>query len=256
MTRLTTQLGASTFDLTGSVLRQRGVRGRHVKLQASTPKPADLGDVMRLLVDGRNAPLTGRLGLRARLDIPPGENDVQDRLTVDGSFDVSQARFRDREIQERIDVLSRRGQGRPADPTIAGVAAEMEGQAVLRRRDLALREVRFVVPGVAIEMSGSYGLSSQRLDFHGIARLDATLLADADRGQAIAAATARSAAAQGRRRHAPGGGHRRHARGAEGRREPSRVAAQPAVSLEVGGDGVDDGIRTRDSRSHSPELYH
>jgi hypothetical protein len=174
LTRLTTQLGASTFDLTGSVLRRRGVRGRHVKLQASTPKPANLGDVMRLLVDGRNAPLTGRLGLRARLDIPPGENDVQDRLTVDGTFDVSQARFRDREIQERIDVLSRRGQGRPADPTIAGVAADMEGQAVLRRRDLALSGVRFVVPGVAIEISGRYGLSSQRLDFHGIARLDAT----------------------------------------------------------------------------------
>ena len=175
LTRLTTQLGASTFDMTGSVLRQRGVRGRHVKLQASTPKPVDLGDVMRLLVDGRNAPLTGRLGLRARLDIPAGENDVQDRMIVDGTFDVAQARFRDREIQERIDALSRRGQGRPADPTIAGVAANMEGQAVLRRRDLALRAVRFVVPGVAIEMSGRYGLSSQRLDFQGIARLDATI---------------------------------------------------------------------------------
>ena len=32
-----------------------------------------------------------------------------------------------------------------------------------------------MVPGVAIEMSGRYGLSSQRLDFHGIARLDATI---------------------------------------------------------------------------------
>ena len=175
LTRLTTQLGASTFDMTGSVLRQRGLRGRHVKLQASTPQPVELGDVMRLLVDGRNAPLTGRLGLRARLDIPAGENDVQDRLTVDGTFEVAQARFRDREMQERIDVLSRRGQGRPADQTIAGVAAEMAGQAVLRRRDLALRELRFVVPGVAIEMSGRYGLNSQRLDFHGIARLDATI---------------------------------------------------------------------------------
>ena len=51
--------------------------------------------------------------------------------------------------------------------------------------------------------------------------------------------------------------------GPEGGRGSRRVAARPAVSSEgvesrawSGGNGVDDGIRTRDSRSHSPELYH
>ena len=136
------------------MLRQRGVRGRHVSLKATTPEPVDLADVMRLLVDGQRPPLAGRLGLRAALDMPAGEGDVQDRLTVDGTFDVARARFANPDVQQRIDDLSRRGQGRPADPTIAGVAARMQGRVVLHRRDLALHAVQFTVPGVSIDAVG------------------------------------------------------------------------------------------------------
>jgi len=175
LTRFTSTLGESTFEITGSVLRQRGVRGRHVSLKATTPSPVDLADVLRLLIDGPRSPVAGRLGLRVALDLPAGEGDVQDRLTVDGAFDVAHARFANQDVQARIDVLSRRGQGRPTDTAIAGVASRMQGRVVLQRRDLALRTVRFTVPGVSIDASGRYGLTSEQLDFHGIARLDATL---------------------------------------------------------------------------------
>ena len=175
LTRLTTTIGESTFAISGSVLRQRGVRGRHLSLKARTPEPVDIADVMRLLVDGQRPPLTGRLGLRAALDVPAGEGDVQDRLTVDGTFDVVRALFANPDVQRRIDDLSRRGQGRPADPTIAGVAARMQGRVVLHRRDLGLHAVQFTVPGVSIDASGRYGLASEQLDFHGVARLDASV---------------------------------------------------------------------------------
>ena len=51
----------------------------------------------------------------------------------------------------------------------------MQGRVVLHRRDLALHTVRFTVPGVTIDASGHYGLTSQALDFRGVARLDASL---------------------------------------------------------------------------------
>ena len=175
LTRMTTRLGASTFEVTGSVLRQRGVRGRHVSLRTRTPEPVDLADVMRLLVDRGASPMAGRLGLRAGLDIPAGDGDVQDRLTVDGTFDVARARFRDPGVRDRIDLLSRRGQGRPTDTAIADVRSEMAGHVLLRRRQLRLDAVRFTVPGVTIEAAGRYGLASQQLDFRGVARLDATV---------------------------------------------------------------------------------
>jgi hypothetical protein len=130
---------------------------------------------MRLLVDRGRSPVAGKLTLVAGLDIPAGEGDVQDRLTVDGRFDVARARFSDRGVRERIDGLSRRGQGRPTDIAIADVDSQMAGRVVLRRRQLRLDAVRFTVPGATIEASGRYGLASQQLDFHGVARLDASL---------------------------------------------------------------------------------
>ena len=174
LTRMTTRLGRSTFEWSGSVLRQRGVPGRHVSLQTRTPEPVDLADVMRLLVERGVSPVGGRLGLRAGLDIPAGTGDVQDRLTVDGTFSVARARFNDQTVRDRIDGLSRRGQGRPTDAAIADVTSDMAGRVLLRRRQLRLDAVRFTVPGATIEASGRYGLVSEKLDFRGIARLDAT----------------------------------------------------------------------------------
>jgi hypothetical protein len=175
LSRLSSTLGSSRFEIAGRVLRQKGVPGRHVTLQAKTPTPVDLGDVLRLIVDGQRSPLAGRLGLTATLDIPAGEADVQERLTVTGTFDVARALFADPGVRASIDRLARRGQGRPTDQSIAAVPAAMHGRVRLQRRELALADVQFVVPGVSLEGGGRYGLRTQTLDFRGVARLDASL---------------------------------------------------------------------------------
>jgi hypothetical protein len=173
LSRLTTTVGQSAFQTSGSITRQRGVRGRRVQLAVTTPDPADVADVMRLLIDGARPPMAGRLQLDASLAMAPGAADVLERLEVAGTFRVSGARFANRAVQGKIDELARRGQGRPDDFTIAGVASELQGQVALARNRLALRALRFAVPGVRIDAAGGYGLASERLDFRGVARLDA-----------------------------------------------------------------------------------
>ena len=51
------------------------------------------------------------VNVKAKLDIPPGEKEVIERMTLDGTFDVASAKFTSESIQNRIDELSRRGQG-------------------------------------------------------------------------------------------------------------------------------------------------
>ena len=175
ISRLTTTLAGAAFETAGRVLRKRGVRGRHVTLSVKTPEDVEVAQLLRLLIDGERPPVSGRLSLEASLDLPPGETDVLDRLAADGTFRVVHARFANDEVQAKVDELSRRGQGRPTDTTISRVGSSMRGQVALRASQLSLRAVHFEVPGVAIDAAGGYGLTSERLSFRGVARLDARM---------------------------------------------------------------------------------
>ncbi|MGE0363954.1 MAG: hypothetical protein AB7H93_23310 [Vicinamibacterales bacterium] len=173
LSSLMTTVGRSAFKTTGSITRQKGVRGRHVHLAVSTPDPVELADVLRLLVDGQRPPVSGRLTIDAALEMAPGDADVIDRLDLAGTFRVAGATFGNRAVQEKVDDLARRGQGRPDDSAIRGVAAAMRGRVRVRANHLTLRDIRFAVPGAEIDAAGGYRLDTERLDFRGVARLDA-----------------------------------------------------------------------------------
>ncbi len=175
LTKATTTLANSTFQTSGKVLREKGKRGRHVTLTVKTPARADLADVLSLLVDGAHPPMNGRLTLDGTLDLPPGDAELLQRLSVEGTFGLTRVRFADPAVQAKIDELSRRGQGKPSDATIVQVPSEMRGRVRLRRQQLALASVVFAAPGTTIDGSGWYGLASETLQFRGVARLDATV---------------------------------------------------------------------------------
>jgi hypothetical protein len=157
------------------VLRVKGVRGRHVAITVKTTDPANIGDVLQLLVDGGRPPLAGQLTLDGTLDLPPGPRDVLDRLTIDASFRLDQVRFANPGVQAKVDELSRRGQGKPGETTIAQVPSAMHGRARLRGPRLSLSSVIFTAPGATIDATGTYGLASEKLSFRGVAKLEATM---------------------------------------------------------------------------------
>jgi hypothetical protein len=175
LTKAATTLADSTFETAGKVLRVKGQRGRHVSLTVKTSGRADVADVMRLLVDGAHPPLHGRLALDGSIDLPPGKGDVLDRLAVDGSFRLARLRFANAVVQDKVDELSRRGQGKPSDATIVKVPSDMQGRVRLRQHQVALSAVLFTAPGATIDASGSYGIDSERLRFRGVAKLDVSM---------------------------------------------------------------------------------
>jgi len=116
--------------------------------------------------------------LTTRMDLPPGEHDVADRLTLAGNFHVSDAHFTNDKIQGKIDALSMRSQGKPKqaqDAVPDNVHSEMNGTFSLADGLISFSQLDFQVPGTEVDLTGVYSLDGNQFDFHGKARLEAKL---------------------------------------------------------------------------------
>ncbi|MEZ5291043.1 MAG: AsmA-like C-terminal region-containing protein [Vicinamibacterales bacterium] len=180
LTRVDAHAGAAVLSASGHVDRARGATVRHVSLHVTSPQDSEAADVLRLLVDGRRPPARGRLAMDVALDLAPEEADVLDRLRIEGTFDLRDARFLNARVQGTLDEMSARGLGRPEAAGTA-VRADLRGRLVLDDRALRLSHVQLAVPGAALDGAGRYSLRAQTLDFRGVTRLDARL-SDTQRG--------------------------------------------------------------------------
>ncbi|MGE3189171.1 MAG: hypothetical protein AB7N90_05775, partial [Vicinamibacterales bacterium] len=80
-------------------------------------------------------------------------------------------------VQDKIDSLSRRGQGRPDDASVDDVVSDMKGEFSLKDGRMTIPIVTFGVTGAKVQMAGVYGMRGGTLDFRGDVRLDAPVSA-------------------------------------------------------------------------------
>jgi hypothetical protein len=165
-------LGKTPIRAKGGVVHTPGRRGRTVVLHATIDK-GQLPDVLRLALDDPTPPMNGQLTLRSLINLPPGEPKVVDRLELNGEFDIDALSFASNTVQSKIDEFSRRGRGRPADPSIQRVPSAMHGAFQLKDGVLRFTSLRFVVHGALVQLHGSYRLHGGALDFRGSVRLQA-----------------------------------------------------------------------------------
>jgi hypothetical protein len=150
-----------------------GVPGRRVTLDV-TLEPARIEDVLWLATKAAEPPMTGALTLKTRMEIPPEDRDVVEKLKLDGTFSITGTRFTNLDIQQKVDELSRRSRGRP-DGRRAPVTSDFEGSFRLADGVLTIPGVAFDVPGAIVRLSGTYGLTSEIIDFRGTLFMDARL---------------------------------------------------------------------------------
>jgi hypothetical protein len=131
--------------------------------------------------------------------LPAGDEDVIDKLELDGTFRLEQARFTNVNVQRRINMLSQRGQG-DAEGDGPSVVSNLAGRFVLRKGALEFASLTFAVPGASVQLAGRFDLKSDALDFTGHLLLDANL---ADTTTGVKSVLARIAQPFFRR---PGGG--------------------------------------------------
>jgi hypothetical protein len=166
-------LGSSTMEARGKVVRPPGVKARSIVLNVVLPK-GRVEDLVRLAVKSPKPFLNGDVALKTKLQILPAPGqDLSDRLLLDGDFAIEQAQFVGGSVQDKIDELSRRAQGQPKNEAISDVLSAMRGEFSLRDGDLKFADLVFHAPGAGIHLHGNYGLESEQIDLHGVARLQA-----------------------------------------------------------------------------------
>jgi hypothetical protein len=174
--RVEAKLNNSIILARGSVVRTEDVKGRRITMEVRLDG-ARLEDLMTLAVKSAQPPLVGRVDLTTSFVLPAGATDVIDRLQLDGTFHLAQARFTNVNVQRRITTLSRRGRGEENDEGADSerVVSNLRGRFVLRDATLSFSELTFAVPGSIVRLSGSYHLRSETMDFKGDLLTEASL---------------------------------------------------------------------------------
>lgn len=157
----------------GAIVGPEGVRGHAINLSVKIDG-GRMEDVLRLGVKG-NPAMTGTLAVQADMNLPAGPRDVIDRLRLDGTFQVKDARFTNPEIQAKLSDLSERARGLDPDEHVSRVTSDFHGHFKLANSVLTLRDAGFTIPGALVQARGTYGLDSETLLFDGTVRLKATI---------------------------------------------------------------------------------
>jgi AsmA-like C-terminal region len=135
-------------------------------------------DFVRLGSHGSTSPLSGDVTVKAALLVPPGQDRVDQRMNLKGQFELNKAQFTSSKVQDRIEELSLRGQGRPNDVKSTDpdtIVSEMHSNFTLAHGTITLPDLAFLVPGAEINLDGTYVLDGGALKFTGTANMQATV---------------------------------------------------------------------------------
>lgn len=166
-------LGGSPLQARGVIEGTRGLKGKRVVLNI-TSTALNLAELLQLTSKAQPPMARGTVSVDAAFDLPQGEADVLDRLELEGSFRAERLRFADAGVQDKIDTLSRRGQGRPSDESIDNVASNVTSKFAFSKRALTYRGLAFTVQGASVTLDGTHRLGPRTLALEGEVLLKAS----------------------------------------------------------------------------------
>src|SRR5688572_715716 len=165
------RLGSTNFTTSGGVIKHEVERRRAISLDVSMPK-GQMRDLLRLATRGSPF-MEGVIQMKTKLDIPPLSGKVKEKLLLDGQFEIKNGKFLKSNIQDKLDSLSRRGQGQPKNQEIDEVISQMAGRFKLEDEVISFEALSFAVPGSGVDLVGTYDMAKDQLDFHGTLRMEA-----------------------------------------------------------------------------------
>lgn len=171
--RVDVTLGQSQFDIRGLVEGTKGVKGKRVVVNVKSSS-ASLGELLRFVSKAQPA-AEGTLIIDAAMDLPQGKAKVLERVALEGSVRAERVKFTKDVVQDKIDELSRKAQGRPEDASIDEVASQMAAKFALQNGVFTYRGLSFKVQGASVQLDGTHSLRSRTVDLSGVALLEATV---------------------------------------------------------------------------------
>jgi len=171
-------LGRSQFTAAGAIMRVKG-KGHDIALTVAMPH-GRIEDLLELGVKTQPPVMSGTVTMHARVHIPPGDARVAAKLELAGNLDITGVEFSNAKLQDRIDGLSMRAQGKPKDVKAADsdgraeVASEMAVTFTLGHELMTVSSLNYEVPGAKVALDGVYSLDGNIFEFKGHVRTDAT----------------------------------------------------------------------------------
>jgi hypothetical protein len=169
-----TTLAQSLIVANGSVVRAKGKSGHYITLDVTSEK-ARLEDILRLATKADKPFMTGVLSLKTKFLLPPGQAKVLEKLKLDGEFDVTNGRWANGEVREKLKSFSRHAEGQPGNEDAGSSVSDLRGHFHLDEGVITFKDLTFSVPGAAVLLQGTYDLQGEGLDFTGELRLKAKL---------------------------------------------------------------------------------
>jgi hypothetical protein len=167
----------SSLTAIGKVIRVQNPGGHDIELNVVMDH-ARVEDLLELGVKTDPPVLNGAIQMKTQMSLPPGPLDMVNRLKLEGSFHVTDGHFSNEKVQDRIDSLSLRSQGKPKEAeehADVGVPSDLDGSFRLDEGVLTFSQLHFAVPGTNAEVEGQYSLDGNTFDFHGKLKLEAKL---------------------------------------------------------------------------------
>ena len=170
------RVGRSELTAAGAVTRSEGVPGHTTDLRVVMER----GRIEDMLVLGLKANPTlmrGALALKTHILIPPGPVSVSSKMRLEGTFAIRGAEFNDKQMQQKVDAMSMRAQGKPrlANAQDAEVvASSISGKFSQADGVVEVSELTYQMPGAQAQMEGKVELVGSTFEFHGKVRTEAT----------------------------------------------------------------------------------
>jgi len=166
-------LGESVIVASGGV-ENVPQKGHDILLEVTTPK-ARIEDILQLAIHSDQPFLRGPVDIKARLHLPPGTRRVIDKMTLDGSFAVTNARWSNSEVRQKLQSFSRHAQGQPDDDEAGSAVTDLKGTFVLKDSVMRFSKLTFSVPGAGVELAGTYDIGGRKIDMQGKLKMQAKL---------------------------------------------------------------------------------
>jgi hypothetical protein len=174
--------GATTIHVEGGIIGSPKVTNVDMAVVGGRVQ-----DLLRPLMHDK-VPVAGAVWLHSHAQVGPAKHGLKflQRLSVDGAFDAPAERLTNQATEQRLSAFSQRAQGaKPTklDPGSAGqssnasedVVSSFKAQAKIRDGVLSTQRITFQVPGVGIDLEGSFNLRNSTVNLTGNLRMQSDI---------------------------------------------------------------------------------
>jgi hypothetical protein len=173
---VTARVGRSELTATGAITGKAGVQGHTTDLHVVIEK-GRIEDMLTLSLKASPPLMRGALATKVHIEIPPGPVSVSRKMRLEGTFAIHDAILNDLKMQQQVDSLSMRAQGKPKlanaqDAVVVG--SSLSGSFTQADAVMQIPELNYQMPGAQVQMSGQVQLVGSTFEFHGKVRTQAT----------------------------------------------------------------------------------